>query len=291
MQVSAVHASFPVILGGAIVCFVVFQGHFDSNLGVSTGAEEYAEKPDPLIYGQSLIDDVKFPANAVVNVLYTVIGTYWVMQALLIDYRLPEKASTTTWRPSKKLLRRFSSDAFMAAVFGWMGVLYGPVQFLRISTQSHDWAVLDQWFTLPFFSWAFCWILYCLKPSLSKWWFLPIELVSLASYGLTFLSPLAFDAALGVHILTAVSGGIHLIRKNPERKLWTPFLRALCCCVGFVVLKLGDHWLAETHRFFTVLSGHFWSKICDALQIHFVCAMFFKFNAYDYEKMVGKKEK
>jgi len=288
MQVSAVHASIPVILGAVLVCYVVFQGHFSSNLGVNTGAEEYAEIPDPSIYGERLIEDVKFPANAVVNVLYTAFGTYWVMRGFFIDQLLEAEA---TWMPSKKMVHRFASDAFMTAVFGWMGVFYGPVQFLRISTQSHDWAVLDQWFTLPFFSWVFCWELYCLKPAFSKWWFVLIEIVSLASYCLTFYSELGFDAALGVHILTAVSGAIHLIRKFPERKLSTPFLCAIVCTMGFVFLKLGDHWLADQHRFFTILSGHFWSKICDALQIHFVCSLFFKFNSFEYEKLVEKKKK
>jgi len=251
MQVSAVHASFPVIVGTACVCYLVFQGHFDSNFGVNTGDDEYAEKPDPRIYGERLIEDLKFPANAIVNVLYTAFGTYWVMRGLFLDQRLNEDDDL---RPSKKLLQRFSSDAFMTAVFGWMGVFYGPVQFLRISTQSHDWAVLDQWFTLPFFSWVFCWELYSMKPSISKWWFLPIEIISLASYCFTLYSPLAFDAALGIHILLAVSGGIHLSRNYPERKLWTPLLYALACTTGFVFLKLGDHWLAETNHFFTVLS-------------------------------------
>ena len=288
MQVSAVHASFPIIIGAVCVCYVVFRGYFDSNLGVSVGADEYAEIPDPRIYGERLIEDVKFPANAVVNVLYTAFGTYWVMRGLFVDLLLPDEA---TLRPSKRMLSRFASDAYMTASFGWMGVFYGPVQFLRISTQSHDWAVLDQWFTYPFFSWVFCWELYCLKPSISKWWFLLVEVVSLASYCLSFLSPLAFDAVLGVHILTAVSGAIHLIRKYPERKLWTPFLCAIVCNVGFIFLKLGDHWLADTHQFFTILSGHFWSKICDALQIHFVCSLFFKFNSFEYEKFIAKKEK
>lgn len=288
MQVSAVHASFPVILGGLFCCYLVFQGFLDSNLGVSVGPEEYAEKPDPQIYGERLIEDVKFPANAVVNVLYTAFGTYWVMRGLFVDQAVQSDVSHA--RPSRKLIDRLAADAFMTAVFGWMGVFYGPVQFLRIASQAHHWAVLDQWFTFPFFSWVFCWELYSIWPSVNKFWFLLVEFVSMSSYFLTLYSALAFDVVLGLHILLAVSGAVYLIRKHPERSLLTPFLCAIVCTCGFVFLKLGDHQLAELNPFFTILSGHFWSKICDAMQIHFVCKLFFNFNSYEYEN-VQKNDK
>lgn len=288
MQVSAVHASFPVILGGLLCCYLVFRGHLDSNHGVYVGADEYAEKPDPEIYGEKFIEDVKFPANAVVNVLYSAFGTYWVMRALFVDQAPPE--TTQAPRPSRKLIDRFSSDALMTAVFGWMGVFYGPVQFLRIATQSREWAVLDQWFTYPFFSWVFCWEMYSMNPAMDKYWFLLVEIVSMSSYLFTFFSAFAFDVVLGVHILFAVTGGIYLIQKHPERPLMTPFLSAIVCTLGFVFLKLGDHWLASIHPFFTILSGHFWSKICDALQIHFACRMFFNFNSFEYNDYGEKKK-
>jgi len=288
MQVSAVHASFPVILGAALCCYFVFRGVFDSNLGVFVGAEEYAERPDPQLYGEKLIEDVKFPANAVVNVLYTAFGTYWVMRGLFIDQTPPEMEER---RLSKKLVDRFASDAFMTAVFGWMGVFYGPVQFLRIATQKREWGVLDQWFTLPFFTWVCCWEWYSMNSTVDKYWFLLIEVVSMASYCLTFLSEFAFDAVLGAHILFAVFGAIHLIRNHPERNLITPFICAIICTTGFVFLKLGDHWLATLHPFFTILSGHFWSKICDALQIHFVCRLFFNFNSFEYHHDSVEKKK
>jgi hypothetical protein len=38
-----------------------------------------------------------------------------------------------------------------------MAGCYGPIQLLRILTQLHRFAVLDQWFTLPFFMWVFVW--------------------------------------------------------------------------------------------------------------------------------------
>lgn len=298
MQAVAVYASFPVIIGAFCCCFLVFRGVFDSNLGVGIGAGEYAERPDPSIYGEKLIEDLKFPANAYVNVLYSVFGTYWVLRALLIDQpplvdvapsSEPAASASSTKRPSKRAVDRFASDAFMTAVFGWMGVFYGPVQFLRISTQTHAWAVLDQWFTLPFFSWVCCWELVSARPSTPKAWFFLVQLVSLSSYFLTFYSAIAFDVILAAHILLAVAGALFLIKTFPERRLFTPFLRAVFCCGGFVLLKLADHRLAEAHPFFAVLSGHFWSKICDACQIHFVCLMFFNFNSFDYGKLEEKK--
>jgi hypothetical protein len=213
MEPQAVHASLPVILGTILCTFVVFKGVFDNNLGVQTGLGEYSEKPNPNLYGHHLIKDLKLPANALVNVGYTILGTYWVLRSFFSD---PSRISKDE-RPSTTFLRRFSKNAFMTCVFGWMGVFYGPYQFLRITTQNRRFAVLDQWFTLPFFSWVFCWTLYCLDPNVSSWTFLVVMLLSMASYYFTFLSVNAFDVVLVVHILIVVVGALVLMKKYPNR--------------------------------------------------------------------------
>lgn len=79
-----------------------------------------------------------------------------------------------------------------------------------------------------------------------------------------------------------------------------PFAMAIMCCAGFVFLKvcaafpcitnvvqLGDHYLATHAAIFKLLSGHFWSKMCDFLQIHWVLVFFQRC----YEDFHSKDEK
>jgi len=55
---------------------------------------------------------------------------------------------------------------------------------------------------------------------------------------------------------------------------------ALTCCVLFVSLKLYDHSLAEWSVFRT-LTGHFWSKVADILQMHFIMHFFVAAGSYE----------
>jgi len=206
---------------------------------------------------------------------------------------LSSDSKPNSFVPSKAFIERLSTDAILIGVFAWMGILYGPFQYLRIVTQDRRFAVLDQWFTLPFFAWVSAWCIRCVHPKVVTWPVMGlIEVLSLLSYTASFASELGFDTALGIHILITVSAVIYLIQTFSAREdIRAPFFCALACCLGFVGLKLADHRLALFHDFFTVLSGHFFSKICDAFQIHFVCLFFHRFNRHDYVKQLKDKRK
>ena len=183
--------------------------------------------------------------------------------------------------------------------FSWMAILYGPLQCFRMLQQTTSSAILDQWVTLPFFSSALLIGFLVLKRqhtpqatesklvtplcetgvlSLSAE---PYPLVfaaalmvaSLASYGLALLHPLGFELALGLHAVLVTVVCLTLVHRSPPA-LRPNVLRALVplflCLAGFVALKVGEPQLeALAPAIFGPLSGHFLSKVADALQIHF----------------------
>ena len=238
-----------VSLTGVAIALPVALGLFAS-VPTETSLDHYAEKPWP-----SLQNTMPLPANTLVNVGYIIIGLFWLYRLNVQDHHLDVK------------------DKYMANAFCWMAILYGHVQGARLISFNHKVAVLDQWYTLPIFSWVVSWslhILYGWNPRRT----ILITVLSSASYCLALLHPQGFDIALAVHICCAIYIALAIYTKYPSTSSLHGLLLALLCCSGFVGLKLLDHTLAEMHPYFSVLSGHFWSKVADALQFHFVITFF-----------------
>ena len=97
---------------------------------------------------------------------------------------------------------------------------------------------------------------------------------SSATYALALWWPAhGFDVSLVAHVLLTTALSVRLlVTSDPQTrgKMAVPFVAALLCCLGFAGLKLADHALAAWSPLFGSLTGHFWSKICDFLQIHFM---------------------
>jgi hypothetical protein len=186
----------------------------------------------------------------------------------------------------------------MASMFGWMSVIYGPIQLHRILSQSYSSAVLDQWITLPIFAWVVVWARHLSAESETgdsqteqgsaiategvtsdscplTVTDLAIMTGSVASYGLVLLLDYGFEVALGCHIAAAVGAAVCCYRRQaPIPAARRAFIKGAFCCAGFVGLKLLDQQLANLHPFFSRVSGHFLSKICDVLQIHYSLQFF-----------------
>eukprot|EP00058_Branchiostoma_floridae_P014563 XP_002600051.1 hypothetical protein BRAFLDRAFT_79694 [Branchiostoma floridae] len=250
-------AAISVVIPVAMATAITWLGCFDSVI-TDLGFQHYGEHPDhdiPLLPSQ-----LKMPANTLVNLGYTLLGFLWINK-----FVKDRNDGAIT-----------DGDRFVGSTFCWMAVAYGPVQFLRIVTQRHRFAVLDQWFTLPFFAWVVV-----MSDYLMDGWnarrILTVMVLSFASYTFALLHELGFEVALGFHILFAVMYGMQIFRASQSEQLKSKLLWALLLavlsCAGFVGLKLLDLHLARFslfHRF----SGHFWSKVADIMQIHFVCKFF-----------------
>ncbi|KAM8934240.1 transmembrane protein 187 [Pelodytes ibericus] len=208
------------------------------------GFAHYAEKPNPW-----LPHFLAMPFNSVVNLGYIVLGLYWL------------------GRNDASIGIKDSTGHYLKNIFCWMALLYGPVQWVRLWTQGQWAAVLDQWFTLPIFAWASIWCNTILKNWTTRH-FLILEILSLGSYFLCLLHPQGFETALALHILWACGSGVTLQRRCGDVSSQKYLVLALTSCLGFVCLKLLDHWLAQWSMFQT-LTGHFWSKVCDVLQFHY----------------------
>lgn len=245
MKPESAQALCHVAVASCLCVATVYMGVFESVL-VEVGYEHYAEAP---VAG--LPTFLAMPFNSLINVAYVLLGGHWLQRD--VSARGP---------PSEVQRTRYLKD-----VFAGMAMVYGPVQWLRIGLQTHPAAVLDQWFTLPIFAWPVAWCLY-----LDRGWepglLLAIECLSLSSYGLALLHPRGFEVALGVHIVAAVSQALRVHRRHGSTRSGVYLVLGVLSCLGFVVLKLGDHQLARWHLF-QRLTGHFWSKVCDVLQFHF----------------------
>ena len=235
------------ILFGVTICTAIAHSNLSRSVHVEVGFHQYAELVDPTTL-------LKMPFNAIVNIGYIIIGFFWLM-----------KVRNTT----------LSNDAlYFFDMFSLMSVTYGPVQFFRITTQQRLFAILDQWFTLPIFAWAALFGIFTITQKRQPAFQALILLASVASYGLAFINQQGFEVALGIHIFAAILIGTYCQLYSGSQNSLKYLIFAILCCFGFVVLKLYDHHLSKRHWFFKRISGHFLSKICDILQIHFVAEFF-----------------
>lgn len=252
MEPESRQALLHVAVAGCFCTAIVYTGVFDG-VFVQVGYEHYAEPPVA-----SLPAFLAMPFNSLINLAYVLLGVYWLQR----NGRAPG-------RPMEELRARYLKD-----VFASMALVYGPVQWLRIATQTRPAAVLDQWLTLPIFAWPVAWCL-SLDRGWEPWLFLAIECLSLGSYGLALLHPRGFEVALGAHIAAALGQALCAHRRYGTASSGICLALGALSCLGFVVLKLCDHQLARW-RLFQRLTGHFWSKVCDVLQFH--CAFLFLTN-------------
>ncbi|XP_004695244.1 PREDICTED: transmembrane protein 187 [Condylura cristata] len=247
------HVAVTTCLCAAATHTGAFAGAF-----VQVGYEHYAEAPVAGLPGC-----LAMPFNSLVNLAYVLLGLHWLRR-----------------RAGGPRLR-YLKDAFAS-----MALLYGPVQWLRISTQARPAALLDQWVTLPIFAWPVVWGLYLdwgWRPRL----FLAVEGLALSSYGLALLHPCGFEVALGAHIAAALGQALRAHRRHGSASSGTYLALAMLCCLGFVGLKLYDHELAQWYLF-RRLTGHFWSKVCDVLQFHFAFLFLMSLNPPPNPSPAGK---
>ena len=235
----------------AAMIYAIYLGYFDSvqtELGRKFYAERYSAK-----WRKILPPWLNMPYNTFVNFGYVILGAFYCAKTSVALER--EQIQT--------------SDSYLFYSFNIMSTFYGAIQALRILTQFHRAAVMDQWYTLPFFMWVFIWSCHLdsgigLK-GMTFW-----TALSLLSYLLTLIHTHGFEIALAFHIAVAVYGAITIYKKFPIEEAQGPFVWALICCVGFVVLKLVDLELPKVNQIFEKISGHFLSKIADIFQIYFV---------------------
>lgn len=248
----------------AMLVFVIF--HFPyifADVATDYGFDAYAEKP---IWFAFQPDWLKMPANTLVNLGYIFVGFYWIKEL--------RRAFLQTIDSNKFVEENGYRDYDFSLVglkagFCWSSVVYGFIQGARLFWQSHSLSVLDQWVTLPIF--ALCGLL-CNAANNGPSNFIVIAIslaLSLLSYLLTLLSPIGFEIALGLHIIIVVSLAVNLCCSLNDKTCWKYFSFGVLFCIGFVLLKLLDFKLTSVSSSFHYFSGHFWSKICDILQIHY----------------------
>ncbi|XP_062979139.1 transmembrane protein 187 [Elgaria multicarinata webbii] len=232
------------VAGGLALCVGVVTSRVFDAVHTDVGYKHYAEPTVP-----GLPAALAMPANCLVNLAYILLGWYWL--------------------PSGGKRRQAH---YLQEVFALMALMYGPVQWIRLWTQHHWAAVLDQWLTLPIFAWAAIWC-HFLQHGWQPGTFLAMEVTSLASYVLALLHPQGFELALGGHIFVVVWKALKVQRRlGSATSVWIMAL-GMISCLGFVSLKLWDQELAQWAPF-RRFTGHFWSKICDVLQFHFAFLFF-----------------
>lgn len=227
---------------GFVFCVAVANTGLFHAVPVDLSYDHYAEKRVDF-----LPVFLAMPFNSLVNVFYVCVGVYWLR-----------------WRGAD------THSRYMKDVFAFMALFYGPVQWTRLAVLRRVPAVLDQWLTLPIFAWVPVWIGF-IERGPAKWrarHAAALELCSILSYGLTMAHARGFEAALGCHVALAVYRGVRVQVAHGDGRTRGYLLLALLSCAGFVILKLLDLWLAR-YRVFQILTGHFWSKVCDVLQFNF----------------------
>ena len=251
-QAAFQHALATVLPITVAMILVSWSGFF-STATVELGLEHYAEKCPSW-----LPQWIPMPLNTVINFGYILCGLHW---CLFIG------------EANRSGIVK-SNDAYLFFVFNTMGCVYSTVQLYRIIFQTRSSAIMDQWYTLPFFMLVYVWS-QSFRGKCSKEEFYAFMLMSVGSYQLTLFTTVGFEIILGCHIFLAMLGGVRLYWQCPSEDAQQYFALAILNCTGFVVLKLLDHHLPGVHWIFSYVSGHFLSKICDVLQLHYVNEFFF----------------
>ncbi|XP_030048287.1 transmembrane protein 187 [Microcaecilia unicolor] len=236
------------VAASCCLCFLVVSTGLFDGVATEVGYGNYAEEVVTWLPAF-----VAMPFNCSINIGYMLLGIFWLHR----------------WRKTQR--QKDFRRMYMKDIFALMAIIYGPVQWARLWTQSHRTAVLDQWFTLPIFAWVLVWC----KSILDGWKpliILLIEGLSLASYSLCLLHSCGFEVALGCHVLGALLSALQVQRRYGDSTSWMYFWLTLMYCFGFITLKLLDHSLTQW-LLFRRLTGHFWSKVCDIMQFH--CAFRF----------------
>jgi hypothetical protein len=251
-----------------IMAALIYSTDIFDTIEIGTGPDEYAEKPWPFMPWYFTM-----PLNTLVNIVYTIVGLYWLFQR-----------------------RKQSSNNIFSYVFAWMAIIYSGVQFFRIATQQYLFGVLDQWYTLHMASWVFIWAL-SLQVNDDTWLLQKLVLIHsllcLSYPALTFIHSRGFEVALGIHLALIFGAIIRLHLYSQEKddasfRLYLIFMGTLCC-TGFVLFDLLELYLASLWpSVFTICSGHFLSRMCDALQIHFVIALLTTIEDYKSKETVKK---
>ncbi|CAF1027000.1 unnamed protein product [Adineta steineri] len=256
---------FIEIASYTLIVLQMFDSAFFRAAGVIyTGVDEYAEKPWP-----SMPSYFAMPFNTLINIIYTFLGVYWLF------------------------LRRQKRDhSVNLRVFCWIIIIYSGVQLFRIVTQQHFFGVLDQWYTLHIASWVFLWAL-SLQLEKDNWIvknFILIELILCLSYPiLGNLHPHGYEVTIGTHLILILVAVIrlHMTLKNEKDTNFRVCLLCICasCCIGFVLFDLLELYLATLWpSMFTVWSGHFFSRVCDILQIHFMITLLTMIEDYKFQE-------
>ncbi|XP_078063499.1 transmembrane protein 187 isoform X2 [Mustelus asterias] len=232
-----------LLLGACVAALAT--GLFD---GVCTelGYGHYAERPRA-----GLPRWLAMPCNSLVNLGYMAVGAYWLR------------------RPAERGEPEARAWAYHRAVFAWMALAYGPVQWARLTAQSQRSAALDQWLTLPFFAWVPAWAALLLPRAPTPGRLaLASQAASVASYGLALAHCRGFELALAAHVLLAALAGLAAQARLGDPASRLLLAQALASCAGFVGLKLLEWPLSARGLLPQPLSGHFLSKLCDIMQIH-----------------------
>ena len=175
---------------------------------------------------------------------------------------------------SYKRLLINSSNLFIFFAFNTMGLVHGFIHLCDVLGQTRGSAVLDQWYTLPFFMLVYIWAQSC-RGVCSRAEGYVLQAVSVGSYSLRLLSPVGFQVSLACHVIIAFVGAVAVYRENRSLPARRCLISVSLFCAGFVILKLTDHRLARLHQLFGTLSSHFVSSFCDVLQIHCVNLFFY----------------
>lgn len=216
---------------------------------------EFAE---PLVPESSL----RYPVTALANIAYVMVCLYWL-------WWLKQPAGH---RPKGEFLEFFELKAVLCG-------MYAPVQFMRTVTQAPRWAAMDQCVTLTMFALP-AYALLCALGYLRMSFRGCVVALALSafSYLTALFHPLGYKPVLLLHMLVTVSLCILAAARRPKNEIVLRLAVAFLCFAGFVAFSLLDKELVPLHEKLGLhrlrLSGQFWSRLCDAMQIHHFLAFF-----------------
>lgn len=253
-----------VTVGYAVLCVLDLWGLFDE-YDVEAGFETFGEFPS--VYARRLPSYIKMPFNTLVNILYLLCGCYWLRRT-----NMEEEKEAETRRLRGPLLMPLA-DAYYFRVYGWMCMYYSITQLLSVIRPHRRVLCMLKLCRLILLSWLVVWSIHILEwVRYSTALCIGGPLISLLNFTILVSDPHGYERAQAAHFAAVVVlvGYMQAVYGDTGHSFVCLALMVLFGLAFWILLRSDMDLATEGPYIFRIITGYFWSRVCEVAVMHLV---------------------
>ncbi|XP_064475940.1 transmembrane protein 187-like [Ornithodoros turicata] len=254
-----------VTVGYAIICTLAAWGIFD-DYDVEVDFEMFGEYPS--VFAHRLPPFIKMPFNTLVNALYVVCGFFWLRKI-----RLEEETDSKEGPVLMPL-----EEAYYFRVYGWVCIYYSAFQLMTVLRPHYRVVYVLHLSRLVMLSWLIVWSVHLLDWARSSVVLcIGGPLLSLMNFMLLLGDPNGYNRVLVTHlgIASTLVAYMQAVYGDVSHSLTSLGLVLLLSVAFWITLKT-DLMLAQTWPMpCRVLTGYFWSRVCEVALVYLMAQFMF----------------